>query len=202
MHPNDIQDVARWRRAERERLRAEREALDVGGRRAAANALADHLHQLLAQRFQGAVGQVMSGYWPIRGELGVLPLVTELHDRGVTVALPVVQGKGTPLLFRRWTPDTTMVRGVWNIPVPGPDAPAVYPDILLIPLLGWDPGGYRLGHGGGYYDRTLATLQPRPYTIGVGLQAARLDTIFPQPHDVPLDVIVTEAGVQVGREEP
>lgn len=170
-------------------------------RRDATNALAAHLRQLLAQRFQGASGRVLGAYWPIRGEPVLLPLMAELHADGVTVALPVVQGKDMPLLFRRWTPGTATVRGEWNIPVPGPDAPAVHPHILLVPLLGWDPAGYRLGHGGGYYDRTLAALEPRPFTIGVGLQAARLDTIFPQPHDVPLDVIATEAGVQVGRAE-
>lgn len=89
-----------------------------------------------------------------------------------------------------------MVRGDWNIPVPPPDAPPVTPEIALAPLVGWDAGGYRLGYGGGYFDRTLAALSPRPFTIGVGLQKAQLATIHPQPHDIRLDAIVTEAGVQ------
>ncbi len=71
------------------------------------------------------------------------------------------------------------------------------PEICLAPLVGWDAEGYRLGYGGGYFDRTLAALAPRPFVVGVGLQSARLDTIAPQPHDVPLSAIVTEAGVQV-----
>ena len=90
-----------------------------------------------------------------------------------------------------------MVRGDWNIPVPPSDAPAVTPDIVLAPLVGWDGAGYRLGYGGGYFDRTLASLSSRPFAIGIGFQSARLPTIHPQPHDIALDVILTEAGVQV-----
>ena len=87
-----------------------------------------------------------------------------------------------------------MERGVWNIPVPahGPD---IVPDIVMSPLVGWDRGGYRLGYGGGYFDRTLAALTPRPLTIGIGLDAARIATIFPQPHDIAMQVIVTETGM-------
>jgi 5,10-methenyltetrahydrofolate synthetase len=86
--------------------------------------------------------------------------------------------------------------------VPPPDAETLTPDIALAPLVGWDGAGFRLGYGGGYFDRTLAALSPRPFTIGIGLQSARLATIFPQPHDVGLDVILTEAGVQFQREGP
>ena len=91
------------------------------------------------------------------------------------------------------------MQGFWKIPVPA-DGPEVVPDLTLAPLVGWDPAGFRLGYGGGYFDRTLAKLGPRPFTIGIGLQAARLATIFPQPHDIPLNVILTEAGVQYYRE--
>lgn len=92
-----------------------------------------------------------------------------------------------------------MVRGDWNIPVPPPESEVVTPDVALAPLVGWDRAGYRLGYGGGYFDRTLAHLAPRPFVIGIGLQAAELATIYPQPHDVPLDAIITEEGVQVMR---
>jgi 5,10-methenyltetrahydrofolate synthetase len=112
--------------------------------------------------------------------------------------LPVVAVRGAPLVFRRWTPETRMVRGDWNIPVPPPEAEALRPDIAIAPLVGWAPGGWRLGYGGGYFDRTLAALQPRPISIGVGFQSARLATIFPQPHDIALDMIVTEDGLQEG----
>jgi 5,10-methenyltetrahydrofolate synthetase len=128
--------------------------------------------------------------------------MADLHAAGATVALPLVEVKHAPLVFRRWTPETRMVRGDWNIPVPPETAAPVTPEITLAPLMGWDPAGYRLGYGGGYFDRTLAALSPRPVTIGVGFQAARLDTIHPQPHDIALDVIVTEAGLQVERAAP
>jgi len=84
-----------------------------------------------------------------------------------------------------------MVQGFWKIPVPS-DGPEVVPDVTLAPVVGWDGANYRLGYGGGYFDRTLAALAPRPLTIGVGLCAARVPTIFPQPHDIAMDVIVTE----------
>lgn len=190
-------DVARWRKAERTRLRAERQALSVEARLAVGTALAGHLRDLLLARLDGARGKVFSGYWPIKGEPDLRPLMAELHGSGVTVALPIVEQKAAPLVFRRWTPDTIMVRGDWNIPVPPPEAEALTPDVTLAPLMGWDSAGFRLGYGGGYFDRTLAVLTPRPVTIGVGFQSARLSTIYPQPHDIPLDMIVTEAGVQV-----
>lgn len=198
--PEQARDVARWRKAERARLRAARQTLSVAERKAAGDALAAHLRALLRERFHGARGHVFSAYWPIKGEPDLRPLMTELHEAGVMVALPLVETKAAPLVFRRWTPATRMVRGDWNIPVPPPEAPAVTPDITLAPLVGWDGDGYRLGYGGGYFDRTLAALSPRPFSIGVGFQSARLPTIYPQPHDIPLDVILTEAGVQVTRE--
>ncbi|MEI4234863.1 5-formyltetrahydrofolate cyclo-ligase [Roseovarius sp. D22-M7] len=200
--PQQPSDVARWRRAERARLRPARQAMRVQDRRAAAAALTGHLRDLLAARFGDMRGRVVSAYWPIKGEPDLRPLMEELSAAGATVALPLVEVKHAPLVFRHWTPQTRMVRGDWNIPVPPDDAVAVTPEITLAPLMGWDMAGYRLGYGGGYFDRTLAALSPRPVTIGVGFQAAKLDTIHPQPHDIALDVIVTEAGLQVDRDAP
>ena len=117
-----------------------------------------------------------------------------LHREGTCLALPVVEEKARPLLFRPWQPATRLAPGIWNIPVPAEGRP-VRPDALLVPLVGFDGEGYRLGHGGGYYDRTLAAMAPRPLAIGVGFAASRLPTIHPQPHDVPMDLIVTEEGV-------
>lgn len=193
--PQQARDVARWRRAERSRLRAARLALPVAERAAAGAALTGHLRQLLRNRFSGARGLVFSAFWPIKGEPDLRALMSELHGDGVIVALPVVETRAAPLTFRRWTPDTRMVRRDWNIPVPPPDAPVLTPDIALAPLLGWTAEGYRLGYGGGYFDRTLAALNPKPLVIGIGLQAAKLATIYPQPHDIALDLILTEAGM-------
>ncbi|WP_299822294.1 5-formyltetrahydrofolate cyclo-ligase [uncultured Jannaschia sp.] len=190
-------DVIQWRKSERARLRAARQALSVDLRNAVGQELASHLHGFLNARFGGGQSQALSAYWPIKGEPDLRPLMTELHAAGVTIALPLVETKAAPLVFRRWTPEMKMIRGHWNIPVPPPDTPIVAPEIVLVPLVGWDEAGYRLGYGGGYFDRTLAALGRRPFAIGVGLQAARLATIHPQPHDIPLDAIITEAGVQV-----
>lgn len=194
--PKDWVQVTRWRRAERVRLRGERQEVSVADRQAVGAALAGHLRDLLDDRFGGAHGRVFSAYWPIKGEPDLRPLMAELHHSGVIVALPLVETKAAPLTFRRWTPDTRMVRGDWNIPVPPPDAPLVTPEIALAPVMGWTREGYRLGYGGGYFDRTLAALQPRPFVIGIGVNSAELPTICPQPHDIPLDIILSETGVQ------
>ena len=195
--PQQALDVARWRRAERVRLRAERQALSVEARSAVGAALSGHLRDLLEDQFGDMRGRVFSGYWPIKGEPDLRLLMADLHVAGARVALPLVEVKQSPLVFRRWTPDTRMVRGDWNIPVPPPEAEVLTPDVALAPLVGWDQEGYRLGYGGGYFDRTLAGLAPRPFVIGIGLQAAELATIYPQPYDIRLDAILTEEGVQV-----
>lgn len=200
--PEQARDVARWRTSERARLRAERQALSVSDRAAVGAAVSRHLRELLLTRFDGAQGKVISAYWPIKGEPDLRPLMADLHAARVTIALPLVEHKAAPLVFRRWTPDTIMVRGDWNIPVPPPEADALTPDITLAPLVGWDSAGFRLGYGGGYFDRTLAALRPRPFTIGIGFHSACLITIFPQPHDIPLDVILTQEGAQVLRQTP
>jgi len=95
--------------------------------------------------------------------------------------------------FWRWQPGMKLERGVWNIPVPPVREPLV-PTLVLAPLVGFDSGCWRLGYGGGYYDRTLHALDPRPFTVGVGLEIGRLETIYPQVHDIALDAVVTETG--------
>ncbi|HLQ20482.1 MAG TPA: 5-formyltetrahydrofolate cyclo-ligase [Tabrizicola sp.] len=193
--PEEVRDVARWRKAERMRLRAERDGLSVAERQAAGTAISTVLSRYLADRFGDLRGRVLSGYWPIKGEPDLRQVLEALHRVGARIALPVVVVKQAPLVFRSWTPATKMVRGDWNIPVPPEDSEPLVPEIALAPVMGWTREGYRLGYGGGYFDRTLAALEPRPFTIGIGFQSARLDTIFPQPHDIRLDVILTEAGV-------
>ena len=193
--PAQARDVARWRKAERARLLAERATLSVSARQDAAERITPRLDDLIRARFGQIEGLTISGWWPIKAELNLRHWLADLVGQGATVALPVVLTPAAPLVFRPWTPDCHMVQGFWKIPIPA-EGPEVIPDVTLAPLVGWDAAGFRLGYGGGYFDRTLAALAPRPYAIGVGLQAARVQTIFPQPHDLAMDAIVTEAGLR------
>lgn len=192
---DQARDVARWRKAKRAELLANRRAMSVAAKTAIDRSIANHLISFLETRFEGARGRVFSAYWPINGEPDLRGVMTDLDAAGVAVALPLVETRAAPLVFRRWHTGTAMVRGDWNIPVPPPEAPEVVPDIVLAPVMGWDSSGYRLGYGGGYFDRTLGALQPRPFAVGIGIDAARLTTIFPQLHDIALDIIVTESGI-------
>jgi 5-formyltetrahydrofolate cyclo-ligase len=140
-----------------------------------------------------AVDGPVSFYWPFRGEPNLRPLMRRMVAAGRTVALPVVVQPRHPLEFRPWTPGCEMVLGVWNIPIPDTKE-RVTPRLLLAPVVGFDLQRYRLGYGGGYFDRTLAAL-PGPRTvIGVGYDSQALATIHPLAHDIPMDRIVTESG--------
>ena len=108
--------------------------------------------------------------------------------------MPVVVAPNAPMNFRTWTPSSAMDSDRHGMPIPA-SGQTVVPDIVLLPLVAFDPQGFRLGYGGGYFDRTLAVLVPRPLTIGVGFELARVANIRPQAHDLPLDAVVTEAGV-------
>lgn len=182
-------DVVRWRRAERQRLTAARLALPAHERRWHALAIAGQLEPIVTAHPHAAVAV----YWPIRGEPDLRPWMRSLAARGVRVALPVVERPERPLAFRAWRPGCRLARGVWDIPVPA-DGEELVPRIVIVPLVGFDHDCYRLGHGGGYYDRTLAALAPRPLAVGVGYPGAAVATIYPQPHDIPMDVIVTGDG--------
>jgi 5,10-methenyltetrahydrofolate synthetase len=187
--PPDVRRAA-WRRAERRRLIAERLAMTPEARAVAGAAIG----AALAARFPPGSLALVAGYWPIRAEYNVLDYLRLTIDAGAAVALPVVTAPATPLQFRTWTPQARMEPGRWITFHPA-DGPAVTPTALLIPLVGFDPAGHRLGYGGGFYDRTLAALEPRPLAIGIGFEMARLASIDPGPHDAPMDVIITEAGV-------
>ena len=126
-------------------------------------------------------------------ELDGLERAEQRDDNPVGEPLPVVVAEGQPLAFREWRPDCRWERGVWNIPNPvGTDE--VVPDILIAPVVGYDRRLFRLGHGGGFFDRTLAALPSRPIFIGVGHPVAAIATIYPQPHDIPMDMVLTGAG--------
>ncbi|MEQ1711253.1 MAG: 5-formyltetrahydrofolate cyclo-ligase [Hyphomicrobium sp.] len=188
-HPIDhvqANDVARWRKAERQRLIAARLALNSDAREAHAGLIARDLDDIV----RNTVNPIVSLYWPFRGEPDLRPWMTALHGQGVRVALPVVVAKGQPLIFRQWQPGAPLARGVWNIPFPA-DGVVVAPTIVIAPLVGFDQAGFRLGYGGGFFDRTLAARDPKPIAIGVGHPIGAVPTIFPQPHDIPMDWIVT-----------
>lgn len=179
-----------WRRQLREQLLERR--LQVGG--AQRRIWNGHITPALRPLLPDAPDTVFGLYWPIKGEYVIRPLMRELHDQGGCIALPHVARPKEPLEFLLWHPNVEMVRGVHNIPVPK-DTPVVTPEVLVVPLVGFDDDGYRLGYGGGYYDRTIAAFRQRPLLIGVGYELSRLETIYPQAHDIPMDYVVTEAGV-------
>lgn len=159
--------------------------------------------QALMRHFLDALtpssGRVVSGYWPVRGEIDVIPLLSHLHEQGHPCGLPVMVGRTKPLLFREWRPGLEMKEAGFAIPMPGEDAPELVPELLLVPLLAFDGDGYRLGYGGGYYDRTLAALRAgkgrEPVAVGVAYAAQQCDYVPRHDGDQPLDLVVTESGV-------
>jgi 5-formyltetrahydrofolate cyclo-ligase len=182
-----VRDVRKAKRAE---LLQRRSALRFRDRERYGESLTAHLIATLNL----ADYPVLGFYWPIRAELDLRNFARRHVEGGGIVALPVVVEKNAPVEFWQWEPGAAMQRGLWNIPVPA-ERRVVVPNALLIPLVGYDAAGYRLGYGGGYYDRTLAAAAPRPLCVGVGYDEAELATIHPQPHDVPMDLIVTERRV-------
>jgi 5,10-methenyltetrahydrofolate synthetase len=187
-------DVPAWRRRERERLLALRTALPLAERTALTDRIVAGL-ETIAASLDTAGAPIVSAYWPFRGEPDLRPWLLAMIARGFRAALPIVVAKGAPLAFRLWTPETPLTRGVWDIPIPAAGE-CVEPAVVVAPLVGFDAAGYRLGYGGGFYDRTLAALTGPRLAIGVGYAACELATIHPQPHDVPMDLIVTEGGTR------
>lgn len=183
------EQVRLWRRERRAELLTAR--VQAGRRRRAAwaEAIEPQLRAVLGRLSPGIIGF----YWPFKGEFDARGLVQDLCAEGWRCALPAVVEPRTPLEFRAWAPGEPLEPGIWKIPVPA-QRRVVVPSVLLVPLVGFDPARYRLGYGGGYYDRTLASLAPRPLAVGVGFEQGRLATIQPQAHDIPMDLIVTEDG--------
>lgn len=192
-------DDALWRKTTRAALLAARAAMPDQARAQAEARIAAHLDALLPALLAGVQGRVLAGYWPIRAE----PDLRDWMGRaaaafGLELALPVVAAPDQPLIFRPYRAGGPMIAGRWNIAEPAGET-VVTPDIILAPVVGFDGHGYRMGYGGGFYDRTLEAMSPPPQTIGVGFESARLPTIHPQPHDLRLDVIVTERGLHHSR---
>ena len=184
--PEDIKAALR-----REAL-ARRDALPADVRAAAAQAIA-------ARTFPIAVppGAVVSGFMPMKSEINPLPLMRKLADAGAKLALPVVAGRGKPLIMRAFALGEPLASGVWGIREPTPDAAEVAPDILLVPLLAFDRRGHRIGYGAGYFDMTIAALRARKTVVAVGIAfaAQEIATVPDTPRDARLDLVLTEREV-------
>jgi 5-formyltetrahydrofolate cyclo-ligase len=170
---------------------ARRDELPAAARQAAAQVVSDRGLPVAV-----APGMVVSGFWPIKNEISPLPLMRRLADAGAVLALPVIGGRGQPLTMRAWSFGAPLVPGVWGIREPQADAPEVFPDIAIVPLLAFDRRGYRLGYGGGFYDRTLARLRAmKPVTAaGIAFAMQQIDEVPTTPRDERLDLVLTEDG--------
>lgn len=166
-----------------------KQAFDTGDRAAGARNLLLHL--------RGLRGKPMAGYMPMRTEIDPLPAMAELARHG-PVGVPVIQGKGQPLRFRAWTPETPMEDGPFGARVPVSGG-WIDPELLIVPLVAFDRAGNRLGYGGGFYDRTLEALRSRRQTLAVGFAWAAQEAadIPVEPTDQPLDALITETEIHV-----
>lgn len=178
------------KRTLRSAMLAWRGGLDEAERRGAADGL------LATWRHEQPVETpaVVSGFWPIKDELDIRPLLVELFNQGCQLCLPVVQGKGKPLLFRAWRPGDALEAGVFGTLQPSARRETLEPEVLIVPLLACDREGWRLGYGGGFYDRTLAGLRGRRRTtaIGVGFDAQLIDDVPHGADDERLDWLLTD----------
>ena len=179
-------NVDAWRRGKRTELYAARRAMTPGQRRKAAQLMANRLNDHCASFRPSCLGF----FWPIRHEPNLLAWASA-QAQSLEFCLPVVVARNQPLEYWSWQPGEAMQSGLWGIPIPSRRR-VVKPDMMIAPLVGFDQGKYRLGNGGGYFDRTLAVREDRPIVVGVGYAAGELPTIYPMSHDIPMDLIVTE----------
>jgi 5-formyltetrahydrofolate cyclo-ligase len=179
---------AEFRRAALEK----RDAMAPDVRAAAAEAVAARPLPLAV-----APGAIVSAYSPIRSEINPLPLLRRFAEAGASLALPAIAGRGKPLILRAWTFGAPLARGQWNIREPGPEAPEVHPDIMIVPLAAFDRRGYRIGYGAGYYDLTLNALRARKPVIAIGLAygSQEIAAVPDHGHDARLDLVLTETDV-------
>ena len=171
----------------RREMQVRRTGLSADEHAARSAQIVEHLIRLLTPP------AIVGFCWPIKHEPDVRKVLEHWAKSGTVAALPVVIAEATPLAFRQWNSATRLAEDRYGIPTPI-EGEFVTPDLLLMPLNGFDAAGYRLGYGGGYFDRTLAALSPHPLAVGVGFEINRLDSIRPEIHDQRLDWIVTEQG--------
>jgi 5-formyltetrahydrofolate cyclo-ligase len=185
------EEILRWRKEQRRELLARRVAVPPDVRRAWNEAIT----RFLVEGFPLLRTMTIGCYWPFKSEFDPRHAIRAFREKGARAALPEVLRKDAPLQFREWWAGAPMTTGrVFDLPVPD-GTEIVTPDAVLVPPVGFDSRGYRLGYGGGFFDRTLAAMTPQPLKIGVGFELSRIATIHPQPHDIPMDFIVTEAGI-------
>jgi 5-formyltetrahydrofolate cyclo-ligase len=184
--PEKIKDAKAQLRRE---AQARRDALPAETRKAAAETIAARPFPLPV-----APGTIVSGFMPLKSEINPLPLLRKLAGAGARLALPVVAGRGKPLIMRSWQWAAPLAAGVWGIREPPPEAPQVDPDILLVPLLAFDRNGYRIGYGAGYYDLTLTHLRAKkPITaVGIAFAAQEVEAVPRTGFDARLDLVLTE----------
>lgn len=183
-------EIRHWRKLVRNDLLQRRAALSVEALRA----LSERACAQLLRAVNLETYNVLGFCWPIRGEFDVRGIAKQHLASGGQVALPVIVHKSAPVEFWRWHPGMPMQKGIWDIPIPK-ERDVLTPDAVLVPLVGFDKCGFRLGYGGGYFDRTLAAAAQRPFAIGLGYEESNLQTIYPQPHDIPMDLIVTDQSI-------
>ena len=190
-------DLASWRKERRRELLARREALPLEARRASDA----RIGELILAGFPMLACMTIGFYWPIKGEVDPRVALHRLRQRGARTALPVVVAKGEALRFLEWRPDTPTIPGPMGLPIPQ-GTEVLVPGAVLAPPVGFGSLGYRLGYGAGFFDRTLAAAHPRPLALGLAREASRMETIFPQAWDIPMDFILTEEGIHVAGGAP
>lgn len=184
-------ELMNWRKNLRRELIASRQAVPADQLHAWRMAVDRHLQS----GFPGLARGVVAFCWPIKNEYDARHLMRRLREQGASAALPVVLAPQAPLIFREWHPGVEMALGKLDIPYPKA-GDELTPDVILLPMNGFDRAGYRLGYGGGFFDRTLDRLRARkPKVIGICFELGAIDTIRPQPWDIPMDYVVTERGV-------
>ncbi len=189
-------DIKNGKKSLRERLIRER--LDLPNRLE----LSEQLQRVMRFWLVDRQDTVIGAYWPIKGEFDPLPALHRWKEDGELleepqlrrIALPVINKEHKTLIFHAWYPGCPMEEDAYGIPKPK-DTELVTPTLLFVPCVGYGPGGYRLGYGGGFYDRTLAVLEPHPFTVGLGFTHGFLEDLLPDEHDIPLDAILNDNGV-------
>lgn len=184
-----VENLSEWKKHQRKRLISARENIPEKTHWEWSQAISGNLMQKLPNPQKMIIGI----YCPLRGEYDPRSIARYLIQNGATLALPEIIGKDTPLCFREWSIDTPMKKGAYDIPIPV-DTQIVRPDAVIIPMVGFDQRGYRLGYGSGFFDRTLASYQRQPLSLGVAFEMQRLEDTYPQAHDIAMHYVITEAG--------